>query len=627
MKVKLSKLYFSLIGLGALIWFLIRVIPKPSRATYPCQRAAFPIASAFVIYIISLFTTSYAFLQFKRLRARGNHLAASVFLIITALSSVFLFQSDKPYTYAGLKSFQENPNEPVGTGKGIFPGRVVWVRDTTAVDQNLTNNAGDYWWMDINADQAVINNMLSEAIKALTGKETDAEAWDAVFRYYNQTHSKGDVGYTPGERIVIKINLNNGASGYDYTRFDNRPVDTSPQVVFAVLDQLINVAGVAQSDIEFGDPGRNIDNIFWNKFHQTFPDVKYWGNGNGRTPIEPTDSKVFFSSNGRLKHYLPKCYVEAAYMINIPVFKQHHRAGISLGAKNHIGTFVPFTPDWIVRDSLHHSFPSSQGDGNVDNGDYFLYRLFVDFMGHRDIGDKTILYLLDDLWSSTDYNGEPWKWRTAPFNTTYPASIFVSFDPVAVESVGFDLLFNEFYIGNPSGKYFPRYDGVDDFLHQAADSVNWAPGILYDPENDGKYLARSLGVHEHWNNPNDMQYTRDLGGDDGIELVKIKIVTGVNEITTEQPDGYYLGNNYPNPFNPATSFRYSVPEGTNVSIIISDLNGRRITELLNKFQNAGVYEAVWDGRNDTGQLVASGTYVYTLKAGSFIQSRKMILMK
>ena len=151
-------------------------------------------------------------------------------------------------------------------------------------------------------------------------------------------------------------------------------------------------------------------------------------------------------------------------MINIPVFKQHHRAGISLGVKNHIGTFVPFTPDWTVRDSLHHSFPCSQGNGNVDNGDYHLYRIFVDFMGHKDLGGKTILYLVDGLWSSTNYGDPPYKWRMVPFNNKYPASIFASQDPVAIESVGFDFLYTEFYPGNPSGNAFPRYSGVDD-LH------------------------------------------------------------------------------------------------------------------------------------------------------------------
>ena len=621
---KLSKFYFSLIGLGALVWFLIRVIPKPSRATYPCQRAAFPIASAFVIYIVSLVLSSFAIIKFKKHWRNGSHWAAVIFLIIAAISGSFLLQSDKPFSYANYKSVLADPNEPIGIGKGIFPGRVVWVRDSSAVDQQCTNSPGDYWWMDSNTDQTKVNDMVSKALKSLTGKETDAEAWDAIFRYYNKTHGRGDVGYTAGEKIVIKLNLNTGASGNSYNRSDNRTIDTSPQIVCAVLDQLVNIAGVAQADIGFGDPGRNIDNIFWDTFHSQFPNVKYWGSGSGRTPIEPSSSKVFFTSDGKLQHYLPKCYVDAAYMINIPVFKQHHRAGISLGAKNHIGTFVPFTPDWNVRDSLHHSFPCSQGNGIVDNGDYHLYRLFVDFIGHKDLGGKTILYLVDGLWSSTNYGDPPWKWRTASFNNSYPASIFASQDPVAIESVGFDFLYNEFYVGNPSGNAFPRYSGVDDFIHQAADSINWPAGLLYDPEDDGTYLPGSMGVHEHWNNATEKKYS---GSGKGIELIQLQSTTSVREITTSQPTAFSLEDNYPNPFNPDTKFRYSLAEGENVSITIYDISGTKIIELINRYQNAGTYEATWNGTDESGQLVASGTYIYTFNAGNFTQSKKMVLMK
>jgi hypothetical protein len=359
--------------------------------------------------------------------------------------------------------------------------------------------------------------MVSKALGTLTGKASDAEAWNAIFKYYNQTHGRGDVGYTAGEKIVIKLNLNNGSSGSSYTRSDYRKLDTSPQIVYAILDQLVHNAGVAQADIGFGDPGKNVDNVFWDKLHPVFPNVRYWGNANGRTPIVRSTNPELMTSDGQMQNYLPTCYLEATYMINIPVLKQHHRAGISLSSKNHFGTFVPFLGDAFP---LHYSLPCTQGNGNVDNGGYGKYRIFVDFIGHKDLGGKTILYLIDGLWSSTNYGDPPWKWRTAPFNNSYPASIFASQDPVAIESVGFDFLYNEFYVGNPSGKAFPHYSGVDDFLHQAADSLNWPEGIKYDPENDDTHLPRSMGVHEHWNNASDMKYSRNLGAETGIELVK-----------------------------------------------------------------------------------------------------------
>jgi len=301
----LAKLFFALVGLGALIWFLVRVIPKPSRATYPCQRAAFPIASGFIIYLLSLASSSFAFLKLKKHWKAGDNWAALIFLIIIIISGFFVLQSDKPYIYANYQSVPQDPNQPIGEGKGIFPGRVVWVRDSTAVNQQYTNQTSTYWWNDVNSNQTAINNMVSKAIKTITGKESDLEAWDAIFRYYNITHGRGDVGYSAGEKIVIKLNLNTGASGNSYTRPDDRTIDTSPQVVYAVLDQLINIADVSQVDIGFGDPGRNVDNIFWDKFHQIFPNVKYWGNANGRTPIEPSNSKIFFTSDGKLQHFYP----------------------------------------------------------------------------------------------------------------------------------------------------------------------------------------------------------------------------------------------------------------------------------------------------------------------------------
>jgi hypothetical protein len=65
---------------------------------------------------------------------------------------------------------------------------------------------------------------------------------------------------------------------------------------------------------------------------------------------------------------------------------------------------------------------------------------------------------------------------------------------------------------------YVRFSGVDDYLHQAASSEWWPDSLIYDPEGDGTPIA-SLGVHEHWNNPVDRQYTRNLGTGDGIELI------------------------------------------------------------------------------------------------------------
>ena len=120
----------------------------------------------------------------------------------------------------------------------------------------------------------------------------------------------------------------------------------------------------------------------------------------------------------------------------------------------------------------------------------------------------------------------PVKYFTAPFGNDWCNSIFLSQDQVALESVCFDFLrtewngLNKHNPANNEPESGPNINGVDDYLHQAADSSNWPAGIIYDPDNSGKPLS-SLGVHEHWNNAVTKQYSRNLGYSVGIELVSI----------------------------------------------------------------------------------------------------------
>lgn len=104
-------------------------------------------------------------------------------------------------------------------------------------------------------------------------------------------------------------------------------------------------------------------------------------------------------------------------------------------------------------------------------------------------------------------------------------------------------------------------------------------------------------------------------------------ITSVNEVSNELPNNFNLSQNYPNPFNPITTFRYSLPQSENVKVSIFNLNGELIAEVVNQFQSAGTYEVVWNGKNNSGQQVASGTYIYKVQAGNYSESKKMILLK
>jgi hypothetical protein len=93
------------------------------------------------------------------------------------------------------------------------------------------------------------------------------------------------------------------------------------------------------------------------------------------------------------------------------------------------------------------------------------------------------------------------------------------------------------------------------------------------------------------------------------------------------PTAFALELNYPNPFNPSTTIRYQIPTDANVNLDIYNLQGQKIRSLIAKEQKAGYYNVVWDGRNEAGQTVSSGVYLYRVQAGSFVASHKMLMIK
>ncbi|MDP1993909.1 MAG: T9SS type A sorting domain-containing protein, partial [Ignavibacteria bacterium] len=112
---------------------------------------------------------------------------------------------------------------------------------------------------------------------------------------------------------------------------------------------------------------------------------------------------------------------------------------------------------------------------------------------------------------------------------------------------------------------------------------------------------------------------------DQLEITK----NGVTDISNsaETPTSYSLSQNYPNPFNPSTIISYSLPTNSLVRLVIYDLLGREVKTLINSEKNSGTYQVQWNGDNNFGSKVASGTYIYMIRSGDFNQARKLILSK
>jgi len=533
-------------GLAALIWFLIRVVPKPSRAAYPCQRTAMPLASGFVVWLIGLIGSVTIFKKARQL-LRESRLAWACVCLAVATVMALVSLAHLPERLAEA-SEPWGPHDPIGQAKGIHPGRVVWVHDPQATDWDGYDSS-KHWWQDECTDLAVVEKMVSQAVRGIAGETDDAIAWDAIFRHFNAEQGRDDAGYQAGEKIAIKINLttcNAAGEQVSPTTYNKRSsimnrIDNSPQMILALLRQLTYTVGADQNDITIGDPTGLIPNFYWDMLTPEFPNVRYLDNygQSGRTRAEFSDVPLYWSTpeaDRKSQDYIPVSFAEADYIINFAILKGHS-SGITLCAKNHYGSLIR-TPSCYLRPELpghpgdgasldyynmHYSLPNANQNPPWSPG-IAQYRSLVDLMGHPELGGKTVLYLIDGLYGGYYWEAHPYKWQSPPFNDDWPSSILASQDPVAIDSVGYDFVNAEWpdvvrYGHAPAARY-DMQGGAEDYLHEAALAHEPPSGTFYDPDHDGNVTAlESLGVHEHWNNPIDKQYSRNLGTGEGIELI------------------------------------------------------------------------------------------------------------
>jgi hypothetical protein len=389
----------------------------------------------------------------------------------------------------------------------------VWAHDPQVLDWK---GPGDgHWYEDNHTKQERVDAMMARAVRDLTGEATVAKAWDKLFRYLNQTRGRGDTAYKPGEKIVIKPNWvgmiwREGAVNPEtYTLIKRQDyMNTSPQMVLALLRQLVGVVGVKEADLSVCDALAYLVNEYYNILHKEFPSVQYvdYAGKFGRTKVASSSVPLYWSCRpeGKTPDYLPSCFAEAEYLINFATLKAHGGTGVTLCGKNHFGSLVRWPAQEGYYDMHRNSFSKEVG----------IYREQVDVMGHAHLGGKTVLYLIDGLFCGKHpMDPAPRKASSPPFNGDWTKSLFASQDPVAIDSVALDFLWTEY-------EDFPRRRGADDYLREAALAENPPSGTFYDPDHPrpAKRL-RSLGVYERWNDPVEKKYSRNLGTGNGIELV------------------------------------------------------------------------------------------------------------
>lgn len=317
------------------------------------------------------------------------------------------------------------PRLPLRSSSYHSDPRVVHVHSMRATGWDFSTG----WYGDY-VDQAVVYEMVDWGVMALTGTTNRAAAWGALLP-----------GYSSGQRVAIKINLNNAQSEND----DDNVIDALIEPINGVVRGL-NEIGVAATDIWVFDAIRPIPRRL--RDGCAFSGVRFSGSsGPDALGFSATERVTFHPPSGvpslnsqRISNVL----VSADYVINMPILKKHCCAWVSLSFKNHLGSIEAPAP-------LHnYIFPY---ESVYRSG----YSPMVDIYSNQHFGLKTVLTIGDGLYGSRGHqSSEPRPWVT--FGDRAPNSLFFSTDPVALDCVMYDFIDAE--VGVP--------EGADDYLLLAA---------------------------------------------------------------------------------------------------------------------------------------------------------------
>ena len=278
------------------------------------------------------------------------------------------------------------------------------------------------------------------------------------------------------------------------THHDTIELNSSPYVTLALVRSMVRDGGVRQQDIILCEPSRAITDSIFNKVHREFPNVTFIDNigGDGRQKCEYYPEQIVYSvDNGKMARGLAKCIVDADYLINTALLKTHSGPGVTLTTKNWYGAT---DINLLWRQNAHNNVSQDKRHGKPG------YKTFVDWMAHKNMGQKALLFIIDGTYGSRDVNGAPNpKWQKEPFNGDWACSLIVSQDEVACDAVGMDILIGEW-------PEFGSMNYCDEYLREAALIPHVPSGTVY--KQDGKPLTQPLGLFEHWNNQKERKYSK-----------------------------------------------------------------------------------------------------------------------
>ena len=446
-KEKFVRSKTNLLFAFSMFWFVVRVIPRPSRIMYPCQRTT--LALIFIRLGIGVSIVATTLTEFARHRIVKVLVVAMLFVEI-AFPTVLV-------SYYNLRYSMIAPSlmTLMDMQYGFSKQTIVRVHSNGATYWDFTS---DYYWQHVN--QSVVDRMVEEGVKTLTNASDLQGAWETI------------LDYTPGEIVGIKIN------GNDFPPYINDPntINTLPQIINSVIEGVKGI-GVPESNIWVIEPTGSAGKLFFQYYYDII---------NGAYPnVQLLDADdISFGSHTDLlvnfpyasDRYITDQMRDIDHLIMIPIMKA-------------------ITPDWgvtgaikLMQGNIENQAPLHDFIGltSADNPHVLIYQ-------NPHIIGKTRLLVGDGLfgmWTGMHFGGglggtdilqppnhrneTPNRWIT--FNNGAPNTLFFGVDPVAFDSVMYDHILAE---------------------RNAQDQI---PGQSLAPFNEPQLIAgeaAGLGIREH----------------------------------------------------------------------------------------------------------------------------------
>ncbi len=165
-----------------------------------------------------------------------------------------------------------------------------------------------------------------------------------------------------------------------------------------------------------------------------------------------------------------------------------------------------------------------------------------------------------------------------------------------------------------------RVSGSHTTTSDSTSGPNSWDAVLNSTTQVYRHVITAPGIHRYYCKPHG-----GPGGSGMSGMVTSKAVTSIDDQNIEKK--FFLEPNYPNPFNPSTTFRYFLSEGNIAKLKIFNIIGQEVITLVEDYQPAGWHSIQWNGINSDGKNVQTGIYIFRLQSGNAVQTRKMVLVK